>query len=74
MTTRQYRRMCRIKVTYYSRLITWIIVLLTSVIMPTMGLPEWLYISLPITLWFWMPMAVAYILESLYKIKHTHNY
>ena len=70
MTTKEYKRLCRIRVTHWSKFITY------AMLMVFFGLAEWLNLSgymtagVGTTIWFYMPDLAAYILEHIHKVKH----
>lgn len=56
-----------------SKLITWFTLILFFVTAEYMELSGYATAAVGTTLWFWLPDAVVYLLESHFNIKHDHT-
>lgn len=70
MTAREYRKLCRIKVNRYAKLITFISLILFFMLAEFIGLNGYYTAGIGTTIWFWMPDIAVYLLEHLHKLKH----
>lgn len=70
MTSRQYKRMCRIKVTRCAKLITYICLMVFFLIADVTNLSGYTTAAVGTTIWFYMPDIATYILEHTHKLKH----
>lgn len=72
MTAREYRRMCRIKVTRLSKFITWISLVAFFATAQYFDLSGYVTASISTTIWFYLPDVATYILEHLHKLNHDY--
>lgn len=70
MTAKEYKRLCRIKVNRYAKLITYISLMLFFFSAEYLDLSGYVTAALGTTIWLYMPDLAAYVLEHLHKLKH----
>lgn len=70
MTTKEYKKACRIKTTRIAKFITWLSLVLFFCLAEYLGLNGYLTASIGTTLWFYMPDLATHVLENRYRIKH----
>ena len=66
MTARQRKKMCRVKVELYSKIIKYIMVILVTYLVGLMSMQ----VFIVTTVWMTSGDIAAYVLETIYKIKH----
>jgi hypothetical protein len=66
MTVKQRKRMCRVKVELYSKIIKYLVVILVTYLVGLLTVP----VFIVTTVWMTSGDISAYILESIYHIKH----
>lgn len=72
MTSKEYKRMCRIRVTRLGKFITYVSILITLTIAELSGLSGYATAAIVTTVWFYMPEVAAYILETVHKLNHDY--
>jgi hypothetical protein len=70
MTTKQYKKVCRIKVERLAKLYTCATVIVLINLMQFFGLSAYVASTVATMTWFYMPDLVAYLLECKYKLSH----
>lgn len=73
MSKKQYRDVCRKKVEFLAKFITWFLVMAMLIVSHTFNLDGHVVAIVSTTIWFFGPDLAAYALESYYKIKHLRG-
>lgn len=73
MTTKEYKKLCRIKAHRIAKFATYCIqqlLLVLSWITGLLGLTNMFIALISVTLWFYVPDIIIHILEDKYKLTH----
>ena len=71
MTSKQYKRMCRIKVTRLSKFLTWLCLIVFFALAEYCQFSGYLTATFGTTIWLYMPDVTIYLLEKLHKLNHN---
>ena len=74
MTTKQRKRICRIKVERLAKIITCVLVLACLTVGSALELDGYVVSVVCTLIWFFAPDVAAYALERKYKISHNYTY
>lgn len=72
MTTKQYKRMCRVRVNRLAKLLSYAITMSFFYHAASYGLNVYATNAIGITIWYYIPDIITYVLEAVHKIKHDH--
>lgn len=72
MTSKEYKRLCRIKVTRISKFVTWLCLVLFFMLAEYVSLSGYLTAVIGTTVWLYMPDITAYLLERVHKLNHDY--
>lgn len=74
MTTKEYKKMCRIRVERLAKILTFILVSLTlglGVPLGVLTMSQAIFANVVNSVWFFAPDICAYILENIYRLSHN---
>lgn len=70
MTTKEYKKMCRIKINRLGKFLTWLALVTFFAAAEYVELSGYVTAIVGTSIWFYMPDVVVYILETTHKLKH----
>jgi hypothetical protein len=73
MTTKEYKKLCRIKANKLAKFITYCIqqlLLVVAWLLGLLSLANMILALISITLWFYAPDVIIHILENKYNLTH----